>query len=264
MTLKKIILLTIVLNLSNLVYSQTKNTYLERRDNGIRFIENKKTGKNTIKDSTNRTVFKNLRGLKNVGNGYQAIDSKNELVYFSIKKGTIELKSTINEVRSFYTVCGTVPNYKISIKDTLNHFEIILKTDNTWLNIENTITTIDTISKNDADDCFFINFKKEFSYENYPSTNQILNIPYENPDSVIFKKNNLYGIFKKTKAIYSEISIVKLLTKIKKENLYSYYEINKTPKYKELGEFVGAFARFELVNGKKGYLTGNGYEYIDE
>jgi hypothetical protein len=264
MAIKKIILITIIFNFSHILCSQTKNIVLERKDNGIRFIENRKTGKHIIKDKNNRIIFENLRGLEDLGNGYQAINSKNELIYFTIKKDTVELKSNVDEVKRFYMVCGTVPSYKVSIKDTLNHFEIILKTDNTWLNQENTISTITTISKDDADDCFFINFEKEFSYENYPSINHILNIPYENPDSVIFKKNNLYGIFKKTKAIYSEISIVKLLTKVKKENLYSYYEINKTPKYKELGEFIGAFARFELVNGKKGYLTGNGYEYIDE
>jgi hypothetical protein len=268
MTLKKIILITIIFNFSHILCSQTKNIVLERRNNGILFIVNIKTGKHILKDKNNRIIFENLRGLKDVGNGYQAINSKNELIYFSLKKDTVELKSNINEVRSFYSVCGTVPNYKISIKDTLNHFEIILKTDNTWLNQENTISTIATISKIDADDCYFTNYEKEFSYENYPSINRILNIQYENPDSVIFKKNNRYGIWKKTEAVFDEIKIVHLLTKIKKDNLYSYYEINKTPKYKELGDFIGAYARFELTNGKKGYLTSSDYygyyEYIDE
>lgn len=272
MTLKKIIIITIIFNLTNLLYSQKKNYVSEktkyevirRTDYGISFIQNIKTGKHIIKDKEDRIIFENLRGLEDLGNGYQAINSKNELIYFSIIKDTVELKSNINEVRSFYAVCGTVSSYKISIKDTLNHFEIILKTDNTWLNQENTISTIATISKIEADDCFFINYEKEFSYENYPSINRILNIPYENPDSVIFKKNNRYGIWKKTEAVFDEIKIVHLLTKIKKDNLYSYYQINKTPKYNKLGEFIGAFSRFELANGKKGYLTGNGYEYIDE
>lgn len=258
-----IIVITFLFNCSNLLYSQRKHV-MERKENDVTISEYIKTGKYILKDSNGQVLLQDLRGMRNLGGGYQAINSNNELIYFSINKGTIELKSDVNEIKYIDFTCGTVPNYQVSVKETLNHFEIILKTDNAMVNQEDTVDIIGQISKNDADDCFFINYEKVFSYENYPETNRLLNIKNENANSVIFKKNNLYGIFQKTEAIYSEIKIVNLITKIKKDNLYSYYEINNTPKYKELGNFVGVYARFELPNGKKGYLTGSGYEYMDE
>jgi hypothetical protein len=51
---------------------------------------------------------------------------------------------------------------------------------------------------------------------------------------------------------------------IKKDGLYTYYPIIKEIKYKTIDKFQGNFARFELPNGKKGWLSKNGKEYLDE
>ena len=264
MKLTKIIILIFLFNCTCALYSQKKDRALERKENDVTIVEYIKSGKYNLSDKNGKILLQDLKGMINLGYGYEAINSKNELIFFSIEKGTIQLKSNVKEIKSIYFTCGTVSSYQVSIKDTLNHYEIILKTDNAMINKEDTVSVIAQISKDEADDCFFINYEKQFSYENYPETNRILEVKNENPNSVIFRKNNLYGIFQKTEAIYSEIKIVNLMTKIKKDNMFSYYEINKFPKYKELGNFVGAYARFELPNGKKGYLTGSGYEYFDE
>jgi len=45
---------------------------------------------------------------------------------------------------------------------------------------------------------------------------------------------------------------------------FGYYPINKTVRYSTLQKFTGAFARFSLENGKKGWLDVYGNEYMDE
>lgn len=51
---------------------------------------------------------------------------------------------------------------------------------------------------------------------------------------------------------------------ISKNNLCTYFPIIKEIKYKSIEKFKGNFARFELPNGKKGWLSKDGKEYLDE
>ena len=52
--------------------------------------------------------------------------------------------------------------------------------------------------------------------------------------------------------------------KLKKNNLYLYYPLQKHFRYVTLNDFQGYFARFELPNGQKGWLSLEGKEYLDE
>jgi len=54
------------------------------------------------------------------------------------------------------------------------------------------------------------------------------------------------------------------LFKLKKNNLLMFYPLQRQFRYKSLEAFDGSFARFELPNGKKGWLGGDGKEYLDE
>lgn len=54
------------------------------------------------------------------------------------------------------------------------------------------------------------------------------------------------------------------LFKISKNNLFTYYPLVEEIKYKKLENFIENFARFELPNGKKGWLSKDGKEYYDE
>ena len=51
--------------------------------------------------------------------------------------------------------------------------------------------------------------------------------------------------------------------RFKENNLYGYYKIHSKARFKKLEAFQGFFARFELPNGKKGWLDRNGKEYLD-
>ncbi|MDI1317792.1 hypothetical protein [Flavobacterium sp.] len=54
--------------------------------------------------------------------------------------------------------------------------------------------------------------------------------------------------------------------RIQKNGLSTYYPLVKKIKYKTLGDFDyhNTFARFELPNGQKGWLSIDGKEYLDE
>lgn len=66
------------------------------------------------------------------------------------------------------------------------------------------------------------------------------------------------------KNLDSIVAINEDLYKIEKENLFTYYPLVKEIKYKKLENFTDSFARFELPNGKKGWLGLDGKEYLDE
>jgi len=50
----------------------------------------------------------------------------------------------------------------------------------------------------------------------------------------------------------------------KKDSLWGIYPAQKQPKYKKLDKFVGYLARFETIEGKKGWVDYWGKEYYDE
>jgi len=54
------------------------------------------------------------------------------------------------------------------------------------------------------------------------------------------------------------------LYKMKRNNLYNLFPLQKDFKYKSLEDFKFGFARFELPNGKKGWLDLEGIEYLDD
>lgn len=78
------------------------------------------------------------------------------------------------------------------------------------------------------------------------------NLEIENYNNTLPK--NLNSISKISQDIYL----------IEKNNLFTFYPLIKEIKYKSLGKFQGNFARFELPNGKKGWLSSDGKEYLDD
>jgi hypothetical protein len=66
---------------------------------------------------------------------------------------------------------------------------------------------------------------------------------------------------------YQELQFVEFkypFYKMKKNNLFKLFPLHKEFRYKKLEDFQGNFARFELPNGKKGWLSKEGEEYLDE
>ena len=78
-------------------------------------------------------------------------------------------------------------------------------------------------------------------------------------DEQNLKFNNLLP-----KNLDSIMAINQGLYKISKNNLFTYYPLVNELIYKKLEDFQGNFARFELPNGQKGWLSKEGKEYLDE
>ncbi|MBC8755458.1 hypothetical protein H2O64_12345 [Kordia sp. YSTF-M3] len=60
-----------------------------------------------------------------------------------------------------------------------------------------------------------------------------------------------------------EITQVGNCIRFKKDNLYGYYGMHTKVHFKKLDQFQGFYARFELPNGKRGWLDRNGKEYLN-
>ena len=140
------------------------------------------------------------------------------------------------------------------------------------------------------DELFFINHQKNFTVEispyfgydkgfvdpdrlNYPQSKYLLALKngkwgileIKGSASLDFTEIN-YQLQEVLPLIYDQISfdVVNKLFLLEKSKLFSYYGINSKPKYKYIESFNGYFARFTLANGKKGWLTKEGKEYLDE
>ena len=85
------------------------------------------------------------------------------------------------------------------------------------------------------------------------------------PETIIFTtKNNEFGIRSKgATTFYDAIDFSDAYNiKVKKDNLWGYFKTSEL-KYKKLAPFVYNLARFELANGKKGYIDLKGTEYFN-
>lgn len=90
------------------------------------------------------------------------------------------------------------------------------------------------------------------------------------PSWIVAKKKGKYGVFdvrENNKIIlpfaYDDIEAKNTHLILKKKGLTAYYPISDTPRYKELHPFRWQLARFQLPDGKWGWLSKDGKEYID-
>lgn len=86
--------------------------------------------------------------------------------------------------------------------------------------------------------CFFKNENSANNYSGYKTFED-----YQNLQAVIYK----YPFYK-----------------MKSNNLYKFFSLQKDFRYTKLNNFQGGFARFKLPNGKKGWLDLKGNEYLDD
>ena len=149
------------------------------------------------------------------------------------------------------------------------------------------------------DNLFFLNGQNKFSYEDYEDivfqkpdflifekNKQFGIIEIEMPlldcrqDSLNKYNGSWYDYIEKKivfeyqnimpKIIVSELDSVVFSSKydypakIYKNGLCTYFPISKEPRYAEIQNFNRYFARFRLPNGKEGWLSHDGVEYIDE
>jgi len=128
------------------------------------------------------------------------------------------------------------------------------------------------ISKNQADKVFFKEHKNQITFdENYNNPQPMLyyqkGMKYGFLGNIVVKRTKKsveYSLKKsKDKKLYDAL-VFENYSKIrlKCHSLSGYHNLTKI-KYKSIGKFDKNLARFELLNGKKGYVDLKGVEYYD-
>ena len=128
------------------------------------------------------------------------------------------------------------------------------------------------LSKNRADRLFFKGYKKQITFDD---------TSYNAIPMLYIQKGKKYGFLGRIVVKHAKESVEYSLKKSKDKKLYDalvfeedakirlrqgslwgYHNLSKI-KYKSIGKYDGSLARFELPNGKKGYVDLKGVEYYD-
>jgi hypothetical protein len=215
----------------------------------------KKTGKTyCIQDEKGKRKISNLKFVKRIAQYYQVLDKNNKIFYIN---DAFERKDSVED---FHRICGTVPHYKLFIKEKDSFF--VIYSDETFYDYGNLITAeiIAKISKDSADKVLFVNGLDSFFYtSNFTYLNPIID-----PTTLILLKNNQYSFYSKPKENYDSIAFnAHYFPSLKtvKNGLYGYYNICP-PNYKWIGKFRYHLARVQLKNGKYGYIDDEGKFYL--
>ena len=169
------------------------------------------------------------------------------------------------------SVCGNVPEWNYSINDKM----LTTKTSTYYRKqVEDAIIKID-LSLYFFDTVLFLNNTNEFIYDgNEFASDYIFNLPFK---WLLVSKYGKYGVYefntdRENWDALKEIIPVEYDSieasgyhrplKLKKDNFYTYYNVNKK-KYKTLDKYNYHFCRFENEFGKLGWLDYKGNEYYD-
>lgn len=208
----------------------------------------------SVKSESGEILHQKLKYFGNALRYWQVIDENNKMFYLDDKMKKSELKE------NFLGLCGTVPHYTLKINPTKKEF--IVMEDETFYDYGNQTPAEEKfrISKDEADEVYFINGKKEFNYDgNYGFAGV-----RAQPDLVIYKKDGKYGIWQdQTKTMYDEIYFENSNLKLKKDGKSGFYGFTEI-KYDDIQPFIFNLARIKKTDGKTGYVDVNGKEYMDK
>lgn len=206
-----------------------------------------------ITDKNDRPVFSHLKLVKPLGAGAQIIDGGNRAFFMD------ENLKKVDNLEHRLWVCGTVPHYTLSVVDAGNEF--VVMEDETFYDAGNLIAAepIARIDKTTAQNVFFINGRSQYNFtSNYGYTNMVA----PSPRTIFYTRHDGYAVWgDKDNTVYDAVWQENGLVKVRKDGLEGYYGITQT-RYKSLSEFKYYLAEFELPDGRKGYVDGEGNEYI--
>lgn len=231
------------------VYSIYKN-----RDKKFYILQNGKIVHNNLKF---------VKVLYSDGKKYnlQVIDSKNS-------KKLLTIKSKIEPHHRF--ICGSA---------YLNAFHFWFKSKKDSILIETVRGGVEdtrekeSVSLKNIDEVLFVNMKKAYDFGEFSFNKKKI---FTSPYTLIYKKGKKYGILGKLKrekkgyildkfdktVLYDNIYNLDDILVLKQNRLLGFYKTTDI-KYKSLEPFDRYLARFELPNGRKGYVDIKGKEYYD-
>lgn len=230
------------------------------KDNTFYLMKNKKL------------LSSNLNFIARLADGrFQVINRNNKLQYL-LEKSELYVKYN---AKSQIIECGSSMNsYHFKIVETPNHYKLLANkyTFSARPSSQNEKFEILTlINKNEVDKLFFINKKSEISYSE-GSRNESNLLFFKKGTKVGHwgtiidkydekKKTRLKFLINNSRLLYDKINYKNL--HIENNKLKGF--LNQKAKYTSLKEMnEGYLFRFTLANGKRGYVTGNGREYLED
>ncbi|WP_298521103.1 hypothetical protein [uncultured Kordia sp.] len=172
-----------------------------------------------------------------------------------IQNNEMKYISLSNNPQETYRVMKPTPPYMPIMKSDIS-YEI--KEDKKGVSIirEFAFDTL-KITKEKVKNVFFLRNKKQKII-----TDQAPFIVLKHTDN----RYSMVDIYHPNKTLLETVDRIEFIEntiRFKENNLFGYYGIHSKGRFKKLEAFQGFFAKFELPNGRKGWLDRNGKEYID-
>lgn len=204
-----------------------------------------------------------IRAIYKYDGDYYQILKGNKILIVS-NKGKIVPKLNRDRI-----VCGTVNYYSYSIKNDSLHIEI----DGTFTS-DTTFKTINRIPKSNSEIVTLADYSNSHSFDDN-SFGGLYDLPR---NLLIFQSNGLFGLkqfhstantFTLTELLPVDCSEIKFLgfhqpLRIKRNGLYSYFQVTSDNQYRSIDKFEKFFARFVLPDKRKGWVDLKGNEYLDQ
>lgn len=202
-----------------------------------------------ILNNEHKVIIKDLKYVNYAGNSnsLQAIDKKNNLIYFDVN-----LKKIKKPEEGILEVCGTVAHFKQKIIDENKSYLVEFTEDKSVYNEGIQKSIIDTISKKGIQKIYFLNMKKEIYYDEN----------FDFPTHIILETGNEFAIRNGATVTYFDSIDLNnpFAVKVKRGDFIGLYNITEV-KYKNIQDFEYNLAKFEDKYGKTGYLDYEGNAY---
>ncbi len=220
---------------------------------GLVVVNNLEAGELEVRNAQNEIVFAGFKFIHDVQGNFQVLSLSNEIEYYSAEFEKLE------KMNMRFGFCGTVPHYTLEIERQGKQF--VVYSDETFYDAGNKIPREETdkISARKYDDVIFSNGKKRFDYT---SNYGLGGSPTSAPGILLVKKGRQYQVYGDD-VWFDSYSLKDGQLFLKKDKLYGIYE-RTLIKYSQLEPYVFGLARFELPDGRAGYVDLNGVEYFDK
>jgi hypothetical protein len=246
--MKNTSIIILFLVLLNNCFAQSADSIVYKSET-ILLTKNLKTG--SYKLIANET-YDELAFVKRIYSYFQIIDRNNQVFYIG------EDGEKKDDVKDYIGVCGTVPHFTLSLKNTGTCFEIY--EDETFYdyNNENSAEKKQVIKIQEADSVLFINGKTQLNF----TSNFDVGISTTNPRMLILVKDGKYFLNDASELKFDLIDFTNYYHSLKttNNNLYGVLGIVE-PKYKRIESFTYYLAEAETENGEIIYIDVEGNEY---
>lgn len=206
-----------------------------------------------IKNKRTKETLKNLKFVRWTNQAFQVLDEDKKIFYID------ENWKITEEVHNMYGLCGTVPHYTMTVKETKD--SLLVYENETFYDHADKIPAarIFGISKKDADRIFFINGLDRFDFTaNFNAFGDGLT----NPRTIFIYKNGKYFQADNPKEEFDNLDFSNYDFYIKtfRDELYGVLGVT-VPKYRNVSSFNDHLAKAVLPDGREIYIDKEGAEY---